>query len=98
MPKAPRVTRELGEKLAISALAFLAEDLERLGAFLSQSGIGPEMIRKAAADPAFLAGVLDHVVADERLLRAVAEYAGVSPETVEQAHLVLSGNREHEIP
>jgi hypothetical protein len=94
MPKAPRVTRELGEKLAISALAFLAQDPERLGAFLSQSGIGPQMIRKAAADPAFLAGVLDHVVADEPLLLAVADYAGVSPETVEQAHLALSGEGE----
>jgi hypothetical protein len=98
MPKASRVTRELGEKLAISALAFLAEDPERLGAFLSQSGIGPQMIRKAAADPAFLAGILDHVVADEPLLRAVAEYAGVSPETVERAHLALSGEGEREVP
>ena len=94
MPKVPRITRELGENLAISALAFLAEDPERLGAFLSQTGIGPEMIRKAAADPSFLAGVLDHVVADEPLLLAVADYAGVSPETVEQAHLALSGEGE----
>ena len=98
MPKVPRITRETGENLAISALAFLAEDPERLGAFLSQTGIGPEMIRKAAADPSFLAGVLDHVVADEPLLLAVAEYAGVSPETVERAHLALSGEPEREVP
>ena len=98
MPKAPRITRELGEKLAISALAFLAENPERLGAFLSQSGMGPEMIRKAAADPTFLTGVLDHVVADEPLLLAVAQYAGVSPETVESAHLALSGESERELP
>ena len=98
MPKVPRITREAGENLAISALAFLAEDPDRLGAFLSQSGIGPEMIRKAAADPSFLAGVLDHVVADEPLLLAVAAYAGVSPETVERAHLALSGEPAREVP
>src|SRR3954469_15799451 len=97
MPKVPHITREQGEKLAISALAFLAQDPERLGAFLSQSGIGPEMIRKAAADPAFLAGVLDHVAADEPLLLAVARYAGVPPETVERAHLVLNGEGERGI-
>jgi len=97
MPKDPRVTREMAENLAIQALGFLAADPELLGRFLAATGMGPDMIRHAAADPAFLAGVLDHVAGDEPLLRALAEHAGVSPETVERAHLVLSGPREHEI-
>lgn len=98
MPKGAPITREFGENLAVQALAFLAQDGERLGAFLSLTGIGPTDIRKAAADPAFLAGVLDHVVSDETLLRAVAEHAGVMPETVERAHLALSGRWEREVP
>ena len=98
MAKDGPITREIGENLAVQALAFLAQDPERLGVFLSLTGIGPGEIRKAAADPAFLAGVLDHVASDEPLLRAVAEHVGVAPETVERAHLVLSGRWEREVP
>jgi Protein of unknown function (DUF3572) len=98
MAKPGPITRESGENLAIQALGFLAGEPERLGAFLAATGMGPDMIRKAAADPAFLAGVLDFVAGDEKLLLAVAEHAGVSPETVERAHLVLNGQWEREVP
>ena len=98
MPKDRAITREFGENLAVQALGFLAQDPERLGVFLSLTGIGPGDIRKAAADPTFLAGVLDHVVSDEALLRAVAEHAGVTPEAVERAQLALSGRWEREVP
>jgi hypothetical protein len=99
MPKAGPITREFGENLAIQALTFLAADPDRLGRFLAVTGIGPEAIRKAAADPTFLAGVLDHVVADEALLIAVAQHAGVSPLTVERAQALLSGQPwEREVP
>src|ERR1041385_4389771 len=98
MPKAGPITREFGENLAVQALLFLSQDPERLGVFLSVTGLGPGDLRKAAADPAFLAGVLDHVAADENLLRAVAAHAGVTPETVEGAHLALSGRWEREVP
>jgi len=99
MAKGARITRKIAEKLAIQALSFMAEEPERLGAFLAATGIGPEMIRKAAADPAFLAGVLDHVVADEPLLVAVAEHAGVAPQDLEHAQAVLSGRPwQREVP
>ena len=98
MPKDARISKESGEKLAIVALGFLAQDPERLGAFLAVSGIGPEMIRRAAADPAFLAGVLDHVASDDSLLLAVAEHAGVRPEAVMRARAALSGSYERDIP
>ena len=99
MAKAGPINRESAENLAISALAFLAGDPERLGRFLSLTGIGPDAIRKAATEPAFLAGVLDHVVSDETLLVAVAAHAGVSPFTVERAQAVLSGKPwEREVP
>ena len=99
MAKGGGISRESAEKLAISALGFLAQDPERLGQFLSITGIGPDMIRKAAADPSFLAGVLDHVAGDEALLLAVAEHAGVKPQDVERAQAALSGRRwEREVP
>jgi uncharacterized protein DUF3572 len=91
MAKAARINRKIAENLAIQTLGFMAGDPERLGAFLAATGIGPEMIRKAAAEPAFLAGVLDHVCGDEGLLIAVAQHAGLTPQDVEHAQAVLSG-------
>ena len=91
MAKGARINRKIAENLAIQALGFMASDPERLGAFLAATGIGPDMIRKAAADPSFLAGVLDHICGDEGLLIAVAEHAEVTPQEVEHAQAVLSG-------
>jgi hypothetical protein len=97
--KAARITRKIAESLAIQALGYMAGDPERLGAFLAATGIGPEMIRQAAADPAFLAGVLDHVCGDEALLLAVAEHAGIPPQEIEHAQAVLSGRPwQREVP
>ena len=98
MAKGARITREIAENLAIQALGFMAGESERLGQFLAATGIGPEAIRKTAADPAFLAGVLDFVTADEPLLLAVAEHAGVTPEMVERAQAALGGQWEREVP
>jgi len=99
MAKGARITRKIAEKLAIQALGYLAGEPERLGHFLAATGIGPEMIRKAAADPSFLAGVLDHVAADEPLLLAVADYAGVAAQDIEHAQAVLSGRPwQREVP
>jgi hypothetical protein len=91
MAKGARINRKIAENLAIQALGLMASDPDRLGAFLAATGIGPEMIRKAAAEPSFLAGVLDHVCGEEALLMAVADHAGVTPQDVEHAQAVLSG-------
>ena len=72
--------------LAIQALTFIANNPEHAERFLALSGIGFGDLRAAAADPGFLLGVMDHVVSDEPLLMLVAAEAGVTPETVVQAH------------
>ena len=64
--KAPlRPTPEAAEMLAIQALAFIVEVPERLDRFLGLTGIEPSQIRDAAREPGFLAGVLEHMLADE---------------------------------
>src|ERR1043165_4008261 len=98
MPKGSPNQREFGENLAIQALGFLAQDEERLGRFLSLAGIGPDGIRQAAADPAFLAGVLDHVGFHTPPLLPVAQHAGVKPDAVMRAHAALSGRYERDVP
>ncbi len=99
MRKRNSISRETAESLAVQALGFLAEDPERLGRFLALSGIGPERIRVAAAEPGFLAGVLDHVAADESLLLAFAAHAGIDPADMEGARGALAGRPwEREVP
>ena len=66
---------EAAQALALRALAFLAEDPERLGRFLALSGMGPAELRTRASDPALLGGVLDHLLSDERLLLAFLDIA-----------------------
>ena len=82
---------ESAQSLAISALAFIAADPDRLGRFLNLTGLGPDNLRTAAADPAFLASVLDYLIADETLLVEFAGDAGLKPEAVAQAQQALSG-------
>ena len=63
--------------LAVSALAFIAAGSDRLNRFLSLTGLGPDNLRNAAADPAFLGSVLGYLVADEALLVEFAADAGL---------------------
>src|SRR5262249_11184749 len=99
MGKRDCVEREAAESLAIQVLTYLAAEPERLGRFLSLSGVGPPPICAAATEPGFLAGVLDYVSADESLLLEFADHAGVDPEDVVRAQAALSGERwEREIP
>ena len=99
MNKAPGNSREAAEALAIQALNFLATEPERLGRFLALSGLGPESIRAAAAEPGFLAGVLAHLGEDERMLVAFAAEAGVTPAEVDRARRLLAGEDwEREVP
>ena len=81
--------RGAAETLAVQALEFLAGDAERLGRFLAMSGIDPEALRAAASEPHFLAGVLDHVTSDERLLLDFATHAEIDPPVVMRAAAAL---------
>jgi hypothetical protein len=82
--------------LAVGALAFIAADSDRLNRFLSLTGLGPDNLRTAAADPAFLGSVLDYLVGDEALLVDFAADAGLEPEAVARAHAILRGPTEGE--
>ncbi len=85
---------EAGRSLAVSGLAFIANDSDRLSRFLNLTGLGPHNLRTAAADPAFLDSVLDYLVGDETLLLAFAADAGLKPEAVARAHAALRGPGE----
>src|SRR5437588_12745742 len=83
------LSREDAEALALAALEFLGSDEERISRFLALSGLDPGALRKAAAEPGFLPGVLDHVAGDEALLLAFAGAAEIAPERVGEARHLL---------
>ncbi len=93
-----RRSRDAAENLAIQALAFIAEDAERLNGFLAITGIAPDQIRHAARESGFLAGVLTHMLGDESLLLAFAEAAAIHPSDVAKAARTLGGQWEHDVP
>ena len=79
MLKSPKLSLEDAEVIALKALAFIAGDGDRLGRFLALSGAGPDDIRRAAGDPQFLAGVLNHLLQDESLLLTFTAEADLDP-------------------
>jgi hypothetical protein len=88
--------REMAETLAIQALAFIAEDPERLASFLGASGIDPAGIRGAAREPRFLAGVLEHMLGDETLLLAFADSAGIDPALVARGRGAFGSHQDRD--
>ena len=83
-------TGDAAERLAIDALTFLAGEPEAFGRFLALTGMEPESLRSAAADPEFLRGVLDYLVGDEPLLLLYAAHAGIPADRVVMAQAALA--------
>src|SRR5262249_34984315 len=99
MSKSPQNRSQGPELLAIQALSFLGEAPERLGRFLALTGIGPSDMRAAAQEPGFLAGILEHIAADQALLLEFAKHAGIDPGAVDRARRALAGpGWERDIP
>lgn len=86
-----KASSEQAQETARRALIFLSEDMELFGRFLALTGIGPAEIRARVDDPAFLVGVLDFVLGDERCVLAFAEWAGVDPSEPARARFALAG-------
>jgi len=90
--------RQAAEMLAIQALGFIAEEPERLNAFLNATGVAVEHLRESANAPGFLAGVLEHMLADESLLLAFAASAAIDPADVARARHALGRQWERDVP
>lgn len=76
---------DAAETMGITALSFLAAHAERLDRFLDLTGLSPQTLRAASAEPRFFASVLDHILGDDRLLAAFEIEAGIPPASVEAA-------------
>jgi hypothetical protein len=100
MKKPLPAARQAAEMLAVQALTFIAEDPERMACFLSATGLEPGQIRAAAQQEGFFAGVLEHMLADESLLVAFADTAGIDPAELGRARAMLGrgGRWERDLP
>ena len=99
MKKPVQNPREVAEIVGIQALSFLAADSARLGAFLAETGIGPETLRKSASDPQFLVSVLDFVLRDDATVKAFAIASELHPTNIAAAREVLGDPQwERDVP
>ncbi|KMO42434.1 hypothetical protein VQ03_11025 [Methylobacterium tarhaniae] len=73
------------EALGARVFAYVTGEPGRLLRFMESSGLSPDALRQAANSPDLVAGLLDHVVADEELLLACAAALEVPPERITQA-------------
>ena len=90
-PAPGNIPKEEAQKIAIQALAYLAGRPEELGRFLALAGLGPANLRRAAADPAFLTGIIEFLLQDEALLLAFTAELGIPPATIGAAGRALGG-------
>lgn len=85
--------RKLGgidpHEIAVEALRFIASDTKLMHRFLDLSGTEADGIRVAAAEPGFLVGVLDFLLANEPDLYAFDRATMTPPEVVQLARQKL---------
>lgn len=81
---------ETAEAIAVAALGFVAADPVLLPRFLAITGIEAGQIRRAAAEPGFLAGVLQFLMAHEPTLTAFCEASSDGFAPVTPAHVAAA--------
>jgi hypothetical protein len=89
--KRNNLTPEAADAIAFKALAFLAEDSQRLGRFLSLTGLALDELRQHADETDTKCAVLDHLLQDESLLLVFAAHAGLRAEQIGAALRLISG-------
>jgi len=91
LPRPPAHTADAAITLSLEALAHLARSDALSARFLGDSGMAAGDIASSAADPEFLAAVLDFYLSDESALVLLAAAIGVAPEDVAAARRHLPG-------
>ena len=85
---------ETAEIIAISALAFLADDQQRLDRFLALTGLGPTELKAEAHTHRMLSAVLDYLLHDESLLLVFTTSNRIAPELIIPAQQLLATSGE----
>lgn len=84
-------TTAAAEDLALQGLLFIAGHDELAALLLASSGVEPDRLRQAAADPDFLRHVLDFLCEDDQRILEFAAERAIRPQEVMAARTALSG-------
>lgn len=83
------MNQENAREIALIALQYLATDPERMGRFLSMTGIDPGNMRDAIREDETLIAILESLMQDESALLAYSENTGQEPGSVRSALCAL---------
>jgi hypothetical protein len=86
-----RMRQELAETAALGALGWLVSRQDLLEVFLGSTGAGPEDLKARAAEPEFLASVLDFILMDDAWVMDCATAIGLAPEHLVHLRQALPG-------
>ena len=92
------VRAEDAEAMAIEILGWLVGQPDLLNRFMALVGVDAGSIRRAAAEPGFLAAVTGFVMAHEPTLMAFCEENDVKAERVAACHHKLAGPESENWP
>ena len=87
----PGPNRQEASDIAVAALLDMAQDTEIIGRFMAQTGVAPADLKALAANPAFLAAVLEFACANDTFLLAFCANQQLAPERVDSARKALAG-------
>lgn len=93
--KTPLNSKEAAS-IAISGLMHLANEPDTLSNFLSSTGVSPDELRECIDQPAFLTGVLDFFMNDEKILLEFAKAKNLNPEHISIARQLIAGPENFE--
>ena len=86
--------QESAETIGLQALAWLAGNDEIFPVFLGSSGASAADLKARAADPAFLAAVLDFILLDDAWVMGFCDSAGLGYDAPMRARQSLPGGGE----
>ncbi|MEM6375317.1 MAG: DUF3572 domain-containing protein [Pseudomonadota bacterium] len=86
--------REKAETLALTALGWLAGREDLLDVFMGATGSSASDLRNRAAEPEFLAAVLDFLLMDDAWVLAFSDESGVATGALVQARQALPGGEQ----
>lgn len=89
-----RNQRKDAEILALQALGWIMSHEDLASAWLAASGASTDSLRARAADPEFLAGLLDFLLSSDALVTGFASDAGIAPADLLGARRHLPGGTE----
>lgn len=92
--RGPGADGPAASELALLALAYLAQDEDRVARFLALTGLDAGDVGGLLGDRGFQLAVLDHLAGDEAMLMDFVAEKSLPPEAVGRARRALGGGEE----